>query len=109
MSELRVQLLFFVGCPHVDATRQVLRSALEGAGVGDVVVEELDVEAPSTPAGLRDWGSPTILIDGVDLVGERIPWGLSCRIYSADRSAGVPSQKLIEEQLRKAQGKEDTI
>jgi len=104
---MRVQLLYFVGCPHVDATRRVLRSALEGAGVGDVVVQEFDVEAPSTPPELRGWGSPTILIDGVDLAGERLPSGLSCRLYNAEGSAGVPSRRLIEERLRRARGRGD--
>ena len=107
--KMRVQLLYFVDCPHVDATRRVLRSALEAAGVGDAVVEEFDVEAPSTPPEFRGWGSPTILVNGVDLTGERVPGGLSCRLYSASRSAGVPSQTLIEERLRRAQGGEDSL
>jgi len=104
---MRIQLLYFVGCPHVDATRRVLRAALEEAGVGEVVVEEFDVESPSTPPELRGWGSPTILIDGMDLAGERLPSGLSCRLYNAEGSAGVPSQKLIEERLRRARGRAD--
>jgi hypothetical protein len=106
---MRFQLLYFVGCPHVDATRRVLRAALEGAGVGDVVVEEFDVEAPSTPPELRGWGSPTILVDGVDIAGERAPAGLSCRLYNADSSAGVPSQELIEERIRAVLGREDAL
>ena len=104
---MRVQLLYFEGCPHVDATRRVLRRALEVAGVGEVVVEEIDVEAPSTPAHFRDWGSPTILIDGVDVVGERVPSGRSCRLYRDTGQAGVPSENVIEEQLRRAQGKNE--
>jgi hypothetical protein len=50
---MRVQLLYFVGCPHVDAARRVLRSALQALGVGDAVVEEFDVEARYTPPELR--------------------------------------------------------
>jgi hypothetical protein len=102
---MRVQLLFFEGCPHVDAARRALRQALESVGLGEVVVEELDVDAASTPAQLRDWGSPTILIDGVDIAGERGPSGRSCRLYGNAGNAGVPSRSLIEEQLRRAQGK----
>jgi len=106
---MRVQLLYFVGCPHVDATRRVLRAALEASAVGDVAVEEFDVEAPSTPPELRGWGSPTILVDGVDLTGERVPSGLSCRLYRSADAAGVPSRKLIEERLRAAKGSENTL
>ena len=100
---MRVQLLFFAGCPHVDAARRVLRQALDSVGLGAVVVEQIDVEADSTPAEFRDWGSPTILIDGVDVAGERGPSGRSCRLYgAAGQAAGYPSQRLIEEQLRRA-------
>jgi hypothetical protein len=99
---MRVQLLYFEGCPHVDEARRVLRRALETAGVAGIVVEEIDVEATSTPADLRDWGSPTILIDGLDAAGEREPSGRSCRLYRDGGQAGVPSEGVIEEQLRRA-------
>ncbi|HEY3586411.1 MAG TPA: hypothetical protein VGK85_04635 [Myxococcaceae bacterium] len=101
---MRVQLLFFEGCPHVDATRRVLRQALESAGLGEVALEQIDVDAASMPADFRDWGSPTILIDGVDIAGERGPSGRSCRLYGNAGQAGVPSKQLIEEQLRRAAG-----
>jgi hypothetical protein len=99
---MRVQLLFFEGCPHVDAARRALRQALDETGLGDVVVEQIDVDAASTPVEFRDWGSPTILIDGVDIAGERGPSGRSCRLYGNGWQAGVPSKNLIEEQLRRA-------
>ena len=99
---MRVQLLFFEGCPHVDATRQVLRQALESVGLGEVALEQIDVDAASTPAAFRDWGSPTILIDGLDIAGERGPSGRSCRLYGNAGKSGVPSKELIEEQLHRA-------
>ena len=102
---MRVQLLFFEGCPHVDQARRALRQALESAGLGDVEVEEIDVDAASTPMVLRDWGSPTILIDGVDVAGERRPSGRSCRLYGKGGQPGFPSRSLIEEQLRRAHGR----
>ena len=105
---MRVQLLFFEGCPHVDSTRRVLRRALEAAGVGEVGAEEVDVEASSSPAHLGDWGSPTILIDSFDIVGERGPSGRSCRLYRGTGQAGVPSENVIEEQLRRAQDRNET-
>jgi len=99
---MRVQLLFFEGCPHVDQARRAVRQALESAGLGDVEVEEIDVDAASTPMVLRDWGSPTILIDGVDIAGERGPTGRSCRLYGNAGQARAPSKNLIEERLRRA-------
>jgi len=54
-----VQLLYFPGCPHVEAARRVLREALAGLDESPVV-EQVDVTASGTAAGLRGWGSPAI-------------------------------------------------
>ena len=53
-------------------------------------VQEIDVTAADTPEHLRGWGSPTILIDGVDVAGGR-PSGSSCRLYPGSDRPGVPS------------------
>jgi mercuric ion transport protein len=99
---MKVQLLFFVGCPHVDEARRVLRAALEATGGGGLVVEELDVEAATTPPHLRGWGSPTILINGADIAGEPGPTGLSCRLYPGGTRPGVPPRDQIERELLRA-------
>lgn len=100
---MKIQLLYFVGCPHVDEARRALLSALAACAVTDAAVEELDVEAPTTPPELRGWGSPTILIDGVDLAGERVPTGLACRLYPGGKPSGVPPRQLIEDRLRQTE------
>jgi mercuric ion transport protein len=99
---MKVQLLFFVGCPHVDETRRALRAALEATGAGNLVVEELDVEAATTPPHLRGWGSPTILINGADIGGEARPTGMSCRLYPGGTPPGVPPREKIEGELLRA-------
>jgi len=99
---MRIQLLYFEGCPHVEETRVVLRSALAACAIPDVTVEELDVEAATTPSDLRGWGSPTILVDGVDLLGERSATGMACRVYPGAELSGVPPRELIELRLREA-------
>jgi mercuric ion transport protein len=99
---MTVQLLFFPGCPNVDATRAALRRALAATGLPDAF-EELDATAPTTPESLRAWGSPTVLVDGADVAGGD-PSGASCRLYvGADgRPAGVPSDALIRRALERA-------
>jgi mercuric ion transport protein len=99
---VKVQLLYFRGCPHVDGARQVLRAALEASALPGVAVEELDVEAATTPIELRSWGSPTILVNGSDVAGADAPTGVGCRLYSGGALAGVPPQPLIESRLREA-------
>ena len=99
---VKVQLLYFQGCPHVEEARRVLRSALVACGLGDLAVEEVDVEAAITPAELRGWGSPTILLNGVDVGGEEAPTGLGCRLYWGGERSGVPPRRVIERGLQQA-------
>ena len=92
----------FPGCPHADEARKVLRAALRACALMDVAVEEVDVEAATTPPELRGWGSPTILVNGADVGGEKGPSGLSCRVYPGGEPSGVPPQRLIERSVRNA-------
>ena len=101
---MKVQLLYFQGCPNVEEARKVLRAALGACALMDVAVEELDVEAATTPIELRRWGSPTILVNGVDVAGELAPTGLSCRLYGEGKRSGVPPRELVENRLQAARG-----
>jgi hypothetical protein len=94
-----IQLLYFPGCPHVAAARQVLQRALSKLDDPSPIVE-VDVNDERTPAILRSWGSPTILIDGVDVGGER-PTGSTCRLYPGSEQPGTPSAALLESALRR--------
>lgn len=93
---MKVQLLYFDGCPNLGAARGALGQALVSTGI-EARVEELDVNAETTPEALRDWGSPTILIDDVDVGGETQPTGCSCRLYRSDsgQRTGAPDAKRI--------------
>lgn len=97
---MKVQLITFEGCPHADAARESLRRSLVRAGF-EPTFEDLDSAAPGTPAALRDWGSPTVLIEGVDVGGEELPTGPCCRVYrDADgRPFGFPSESLLLEAI----------
>lgn len=101
---MKVQLLYFPGCPNVDGARGALTRALHAAGLPPQF-DEIDVGAPNTPAPLQQWGSPTILVDGVDVGGATEPTRLTCRIYSRDccsSPAGAPTEAMIHEALVRA-------
>ena len=91
-----VQFLAFNGCPLADPARENLRKALSLFGLSSF--EEIDILDPSAPDDLRGWGSPTILIDGVDITG--LPKGnsVSCRVYNLP--GGVPDVQSIVDSLR---------
>ena len=99
---MKVQLLYFSGCPNVDAARENLRRALASCGF-KVRVEEIDTTRPDTPKHLRDWGSPTVLVNGMDVAGGHGPAGASCRLYQgAARFQGAPSEEVIRPALQQA-------
>lgn len=73
-----------------------LESALEQCGRAEY--QELDLTDPRTPPELGGWGSPTILIDGRDPLGQQPTGGcLSCRLY--DTELHVPTTAMIVKAL----------
>jgi hypothetical protein len=96
-TPMKIQLLYFPGCPHVDGVRELLRRVV-GAGA---TIEELDTTASSTPEQLRGWGSPTVLVDGVDVAGGQ-PDGSCCRLYPDGDSRGAPSEAAIRAAFARA-------
>jgi copper chaperone CopZ len=97
---MKIQLIHFQGCPNIEAARSALREALAAEKL-DLPVEEIDVEDPSAPAWSRGWGSPTILIDGDDVAGQRPTDAASCRIYAG----GAPAADTIRRRLAAANGR----
>jgi hypothetical protein len=84
-----VELVYFTGCPHVDAARAALRVAFETARL-PARWREWDQALPETPAHLQGYGSPTVLVGGRDVMGKALlNAGLACR---AD---GIPSPEVI--------------
>jgi hypothetical protein len=84
---------FVDGCPSLPVTRQRLRHALDAIGCAGVDIRLRQVRTDAEAATLGFTGSPTILIDGNDLFGQRdAVAGLSCRLYrSARGTTGSPS------------------
>ena len=82
----RVELLCFPDCPHVAAARLQLERAFARVGL-EPHWQELDMSAPDSPLPIRGLGSPTILIDGVDVSGALTAAGDSCRLYEGGSGA----------------------
>lgn len=100
-----VELLFWEGCPSYPAALDQLRAALAEAG-GDpasIVVREVLDEAQA--AAERFPGSPTIRVDGRDVVdaGDAPP-ALNCRVYHLrdGRFSPTPDPEDLRDALRPA-------
>ena len=96
-----VELVAFDGCPNRDRARANLQAALAETGHPSVW-HELDASGPDVSDYARGWGSPTILVDGVDVAGaSALPGGLaSCRLYGSAGDRGAPSVAMILAALR---------
>ncbi len=105
---MRVELLWWDGCPsHPDALEQ-LREVLGSEGLDPDLVERREIVGDEQAARERFPGSPTILIDGRDIVpAARGPVGLSCRVYRLrnGRPSPTPDPEDVRAAVRRA--KED--
>jgi hypothetical protein len=93
-----IQLLFFADCPNVNAARVALERALLHCGLPNNGYESIDILDPSAPVGLTRWGSPTILVDGDDVSGQRQGDGVGCRVYGTPEQ--VPTVDMIASAIR---------
>ncbi len=86
-----VQVLFVEGCPNMDlAVARLSRAASEAEVTIEVDRRAVGDEAEAKTLGMR--GSPTILIDGIDVTTGAASGSLSCRLYRAGgRIDGAPS------------------
>ncbi len=95
-----IMLVYDADCPNLPAARVALREALEREGLEPKWVE-YDRAALGTPAPLLRFGSPTILVDGVDVAGEAgRAAAASCRVYPGERGLrGVPPLEALADAI----------
>jgi hypothetical protein len=102
---MRVELLFWDGCPSHPRALADLREALAATGLDPdgVRIREVETDADATREGFV--GSPTIRIDGVDVQPlEDEPTGLTCRVYRRrdGRISPTPDPADLRDALRAA-------
>jgi hypothetical protein len=79
---MRVELLFWAGCPSYPKALSDLREALLETGLDPDCVIVREVQTETDAAAERFVGSPTIRIDGIDVQpAADEPVGLTCRVY----------------------------
>ena len=100
---MKVEILYFDGCPIYLEAKKALRGVLEEQGV-DAEVELVAVNTDEEAQELRFAGSPTIRVDGEDLfpVPERAGYALGCRMYTTPEGLrGSPTAEMLKEALIK--------
>jgi len=102
-AELKIEVLYFKGCPNHEPAVAQVRQALSAEGI-DITVEEVEVTDAAIAHELGFLGSPSIRVDGLDVepeVRELQAFGFGCRTYSdaEGRRSGLPSISVIRRAL----------
>jgi hypothetical protein len=101
-----VELLWWAGCPSTDRAEAELEQAIRDVGLSDVEVRKTQIRTDREADARRFVGSPTILIDGIDVAsrGPEEPVGLACRVYRTrdSRISPTPDPDDLREALRRA-------
>jgi hypothetical protein len=91
---MRVEILYFEGCPNHPPTVELVRRAIDECGVS-AQLEEVEVRDQADAGRLRFLGSPTVRVDGADIepdADERSAYAVGCRLYG---DSGVPPRDLV--------------
>ena len=89
---MKVEVLFFDGCPNHEALLPHLEGLLNAGGAGDTAIALVRVEDADTAEAKRFLGSPTVRIDGHDVepgADERTDFGLKCRLFATPEGLQV--------------------
>jgi hypothetical protein len=99
----KVDFIYDEDCPQVEPARQQLRKALESCQL-PLNWTEYKIGDTHMPDYGKGYGSPTILINGKDLVGLTPTSDKTCRLYlnNGAENCGVPSTGQIISFLQKA-------
>jgi len=97
-----VELIYDIDCPNVPEARKLLLRAFAEAGLTPTW-REFDRQATDSPLYARDYGSPTVLVDGKDVAENAGNSAACCRLYAHPKgSAGVPHLQQVIAALKKS-------
>ena len=97
---MQIDILYFEGCPHHIPTVERVKQIVAEMGL-TIPVTEVQITTPEEAQQRRFLGSPTVLVDGVDIdpdARQRASYGLSCRVYPG--VAGLPPDEMIRAALQ---------
>ncbi len=97
---MKIELLYFDGCPSWQNGLKNLEAALQEEGVS-ASVEMVKVTDDDDATRLKFLGSPHFRVDGRDLwPEEREQYSLSCRVYpTSEGMKGFPTVQMLKQQL----------
>jgi len=102
MKMILIEFQFFDGCPNADSTMQHLHEVMAEQGISENNLKLTLVPGIESAKSLNFQGSPTILLNGMDIYTGEEPTDFSyaCRIYQFDGlQTGVMPKEFIRTKL----------
>jgi len=100
---MKIEVLYFDGCPNHKPAIQRVRQVLAEEGLCAEVLE-VNVSEPLIAQEVGFLGSPTIRVNGLDVEPEarRVhSYGIMCRTYAVNgRREGLPSREMLRRAIR---------
>lgn len=93
---------YFEGCPNATSTLHHLRQVMNEMNISETELKLQEVPGPEEAEKLNFQGSPTILINGVDIYSMKIPtnFSYSCRFYLFNgKHTGIIPVHFIREKM----------
>jgi hypothetical protein len=101
---MKVELLWWEGCPSYPETLADLRRVLSDEGV-EADVDLVEVETDEQARAEHFPGSPTVRLDGVDAIppADVEPFSLTCRVYRLrdGRISATPDPEDLRDAVRR--------
>ena len=102
---MKIEILYFAGCPHHRPTADRVREVLREEGVPQEVAE-VAVADQNAAITLAFLGSPSVRVNGIDIEPEARSsrnFGIMCRTYPNEgRREGLPPHTMIRLAIREA-------
>jgi hypothetical protein len=102
---MRIEVLYFEGCPNHEQLLDALRKTLAASGVS-AAIDLRRIADDAEAQHERFIGSPTVRINGHDIepgADERTDFGMKCRLYRTTSGlSGQPQDEWLQAAIRLA-------
>jgi hypothetical protein len=99
---MKIEVLYFEGCPNHIPAMEIVREALHSLGRQDEI-HQVEIKTQAEAEAIGFVGSPSIRINGSDIelwARTAKEFSLSCRTYvDGSRYGGVPSRELLRRSI----------
>lgn len=99
-----IEFQYFDGCPNSELTLSNLIKLADSKEISIDDIKIVKIENAEDAKKLNFQGSPTILVDGVEIYSEKRPTSFSygCRVYNIEgKQTGVLDTEYIRTKIRK--------